>query len=180
MPNTDYILLSNMNSTLSANPGAKQREIATGMGLSLGMTNIVLRKFAAKGWVLVKRLSPRNVRYALTPEGMNELTHRSYSYMRRTFAEVRDCGAAVEIRIAEARKSGYTKVELYGESDIAFIFEWACRLAGLEFVQKKDIPGTVPEGTLCITGERADTFTAERIKALGGIDVFEAAGRDEK
>jgi hypothetical protein len=87
------------------------------------------------------------LRYVLTPEGINELAHRSYHYMRRTFTEVRDCGSAVESCIAGAKSRDCTSVVLYGESDIAFIIEWAAKRAGLEFVQvlQPDGKAGVPE-----------------------------------
>ena len=178
---TDSILLSHIHTTLAVNPEAKQREIAAGMGLSLGMTNIVLRRFATKGWVLAKRLSARNIRYALTPDGMNELAHRSYHYMRRTFTEIRDCGSAVERCVARAKARGCTRVVLYGESDIAFIIEWAAKRAGLEFVQ---IPQTehsvgVPVDALGLIGEGAEAGAADTLNALGCVSVYELAGREE-
>jgi hypothetical protein len=176
----DSVLLSHMQTTLAANPEAKQREIATGMGLSLGMTNAVLKRFAGKGWIMAKRISSRNIRYALTAEGMNEIAHRSYRYMRRTFAEVRECRAAVEKRIMQAKVQGCTKVYLYGESDIAFIVEWACRRAGLVFVQLP-VPEkwtSPPDGVLGITGEGADGAAAVRPAVRGYVSVYEVAEKE--
>ena len=176
----DLILLSNIKTTLDDNPGAKQRELATGMGLSLGMTNAVLRRFAVKGWILARRLSARNIRYVLTPDGMNELAHRSYRYMKRTFTEVRDCGTAVEQRIRQAKAQGHTKTVLYGKSDIAFIIEWACRRAGLGFEQQP-----VPEQrtelspeVFGIVGECTDGAAAETLTALGCVNVYDVAEKE--
>ncbi len=175
-------LLSNIQTALTANPEAKQREIAAELGLSLGMTNIVLRRFANRGWILAKRLSARNIRYALTPEGMNEIAHRSYRCLRRTFAEVRECRAAVERCVMQAKARGCTRVCLYGESDIAFIIEWAARSAGLEFAQLPvpERAAEAPAGTLGITGEGTDGAAAEWLAAQGCVSVYEAAGREEK
>lgn len=178
----DLVLLSNIKTTLTANPGAKQREIAAGMGVSLGMTNIVLRRFAGKGWIMAKRLSARNIRYILTPEGMNELAHRSYHYMRRTFTEVRECAAAVEQRMKQEKNAGRSKAVLYGESDITFIIEWAAKRAGLEFVQVLQPDGKtgVSEKTLGIIGECADSAVADSLKTLGCLSVYEVAEREQQ
>ena len=178
----DLVLLSNIKTTLSTNPEAKQREIAAGMGVSLGMANIVLRRFATKGWIMAKRLSARNIRYILTPEGMNELAHRSYHYMRRTFSEVRECAAAVEANIMQSKARDCTKVVLYGESDIALIIEWAAKRAGLEFVQIPQPDGNAvsPENTLGIIGECAEEDAVDTLKTLGCVSVYEVAEREEK
>ena len=180
----DLVLLSNIKSTLSANPGAKQREIAVGMGVSLGMANIVLRRFSSKGWIMAKRISARNIRYILTPEGMNELAHRSYHYMRRTFTEVRECAAAVETHIMQVKVRGCTRVVLFGESDIALVIEWAAKRAGLEFKQVK-VPEMEMETALHpevfgIVGECADGAAVEALMALGCVSVYEVAERKEE
>jgi DNA-binding MarR family transcriptional regulator len=177
----DLVLLSNIKTTLAANPGAKQREIAAGMGVSLGMTNIVLRRFAGKGWIMAKRLSARNIRYILTPEGMNELAHRSYHYMRRTFTEVRECAAAVEAHIMQAKTHDCTNVVLYGQSDIAPIIEWAAKRAGMEFEQVLQPDGKtgVPEKALGIVGECADNDAADTLTAQGCVSVYDVAEREE-
>ena len=127
-------------------------------------------------------VSVRNIRYILTPEGMNELAHRSYRYMRRTFTEVRDCAAAVEMHIMQAKARDCTKVVLYGESDIALIIEWASKRAGLEFEQilQPDGKTGVPEKALGIVGECADNDAADTLKARGCVSVYEVAEREEK
>lgn len=178
----ELLLLSHIQTTLTANPEAKQREIAAELGLSLGMTNIVLRRFANRGWILAKRLSARNIRYALTVEGMNEIAHRSYRCLRRTFAEVRNCRAAVEKYVMQAKVQGCTKVCLYGESDIAFIIEWAARSAGLEFVQMPapEEAAGMRTDTLGITGEGTDDAAAERLGEKGCVSVYEMAGRESE
>ena len=131
---------------------------------------------------MVKRLSARNIRYILTPEGMNELAHRSYHYMRRTFTEVRECAAAVEAHIMQTKAFDSTKVVLYGESDIALIIEWASKRAGLEFEQVLQPDGKtgVPEKVPGIVGECADSAAAETLTAQGCISVYDVAEREEQ
>jgi len=34
------------------------------VGLSLGMTNAILKRLAAKGWITVRKVNNRNIRYA--------------------------------------------------------------------------------------------------------------------
>ena len=83
MENQDLTQLSKLDYLLKERPNASQRDIAKAIGMSLGMTNSLLKRFSDKGYLYLK-ISQRNIQYILTPAGMNELTHRSYRYFKRT------------------------------------------------------------------------------------------------
>lgn len=65
---------------LSRNPVRTQRELSTEVGLSLGMTNLLLRRLAAKGYVKTAQLTWNKVQYILTPKGMLEKARKSFNY----------------------------------------------------------------------------------------------------
>lgn len=115
-----------------------QRDLAEASGLSLGMTNALLKRFAEKGWVLLKRLNARNINYALTPEGVNEIAHRSYRYFRRTARNASIYRDLLEAFVLKAKRDGATRVVLAGPSDLDFILEYACERHGLIFVKGAD------------------------------------------
>ncbi len=115
-----------------------QRDLAEVAGLSLGMTNALLKRFAEKGWVLLKRLNARNIQYALTPEGVNEIAHRSYRYFRRTARNASVYRDLLEAFVIKAKRDGATRVVLAGPSDLDFILEYACERHGLIFVKGAD------------------------------------------
>jgi DNA-binding MarR family transcriptional regulator len=132
------------------NPHVNQRDLATVAQASLGMPNAILKRFAAKGLITIKKVNNRNIRYALTPEGMDEITTRSWNYFKRTIKNVVDYQDAIMEIVIQARKEGYDSIALEGESDFAFIIEHAC--------YKKDIPflGNVSKGkdrTFCFIAE---------------------------
>jgi DNA-binding MarR family transcriptional regulator len=115
-----------------------QRELAESAGLSLGMTNALLKRFADKGWVMLRRLSARHIQYALSPEGVAEIARRSYRYFRRTArsaAMYRDILEAFAMRV---KRGGAERVVLAGASDLDFILEYACERHGLTFVKGAD------------------------------------------
>ena len=58
-----------------------QRDIAKNTGLSLGMVNILLKRLVKKGLIKMERLTPRKIKYILTPEGIKRLTTVTYSYI---------------------------------------------------------------------------------------------------
>jgi DNA-binding MarR family transcriptional regulator len=65
------------------NAAVSQRELAGEAGLSLGMTNALLRRFAERGWIKLLRLSGKSLSYILTPGGMEEILRRSIAYFSR-------------------------------------------------------------------------------------------------
>jgi len=59
-----------------------QRDLSEKTGLSLGMVNILLKKFIKKGFVKLERLNSKSFRYILTPEGFKEKSKKTIEYMK--------------------------------------------------------------------------------------------------
>lgn len=115
-----------------------QRELASRTGLSLGMTNALLRRFAEKGWVKLTRLSAKSVHYALTPEGMTEVARRTAGYFRRAARSAEQYGARIEQFVMRAKRDGARTLVLAGTSELDFLLEFACDRDGLVFVRTAD------------------------------------------
>ena len=58
-----------------------QRKIAKQMGLSLGQTNLILHNLVKKGLLKIERITPKKVKYILTPQGIAKNAKRTYSYL---------------------------------------------------------------------------------------------------
>ncbi len=67
---------------LEKNSNITQRDLSEKTGLSLGMVNILLKKFINKGFVKLERLNSKNFRYVLTPEGFKEKSKKTIEYMK--------------------------------------------------------------------------------------------------
>lgn len=115
-----------------------QRDLATVSGLSLGMTNALLKRFSDKGWVMLQKLNARTIRYALTPEGVNEIAHRTYRYFRRTARAAGLYRDIIEEYVMRIKRDGATRLVLAGVSDIDFLVEYACERHGLLFIKSAD------------------------------------------
>ena len=72
-------ILTNINEN-SSTP-LNQRELAIKSGMSLGMTNAVLKRLVQKGQLMIRKVNNRNIRYVVTPAGMEEISRRSYRYL---------------------------------------------------------------------------------------------------
>lgn len=130
---SDITILSQLHETLIAAPEASQRDIAKKSNMSLGMTNAVLKRFVEKGWVMMHRLSAKKVCYMVTPDGIKLVASRTYNYMQRTFRLMNEYQSAIVKKISEIKGRGFTKIVLFGQSDISFLIEYACKECGVEF-----------------------------------------------
>jgi len=110
-----------------------QRDISRIIGLSLGMTNSILKRFAEKGLITIQKVNNRNIQYALTSKGMEEIGHRSWRYFKRTIKNVVVYRDAINGILGKAKDDGFREVVLIGKSDLEFIVEHECYKLGMTF-----------------------------------------------
>jgi DNA-binding PadR family transcriptional regulator len=115
-----------------------QREISRRTGISLGMINILLRRLADRGWVMLTRVSAKTMCYALTSAGIAELTRRTAGYFQRASRSVERYRDRLESFAIEAKRKGAGTVVLVGSSEIEFLLEYVCERHGLIFVRTAD------------------------------------------
>ena len=116
----------------------KQRDLAEIIGLSLGMTNSILKRLVKKGWLTIRKINNRNIRYAVTPQGLEEIARRSYRYFKRTIRNVVYYKELIADLVKDIKEKGYDGVALVGQSDLDFIVEHSCLRCGLEFVKNEE------------------------------------------
>ncbi|WP_304222539.1 winged helix-turn-helix transcriptional regulator [Gracilinema caldarium] len=122
----------------------KQRDLAHSTGTSLGMTNAILKRLTLKGWITIKKINSRNIQYAITPDGINEIARRSYRYFKRTIRNVAMYRDSIDAEINRAKIRGCTTVVLIGVSDLDFIVEHSCIRHGLTYLKVVDLETATP------------------------------------
>lgn len=136
---SELIILETINASVQRNAPVTQRELAEAGGLSLGMTNALLKRFSEKGWLTLKKLNARNIMYVLTPEGINEVAKRTYRYFRRTARLANLYKERIERYIIQEKKHGLSRIILLGISDVDFLFEYACERHNVLLVHTTNI-----------------------------------------
>ena len=134
----ELALLEHIYSSQKRSRDITQRDLATATGMSLGMTNALLKRFSDKGWLLLKRLNARKIQYALTPDGVNEIAHRTYRYFRRTARAAGLYRDMIEEFVMRKKREGMNRLVLAGVSDLDFLIEYACERHGLLFIKAAD------------------------------------------
>src|SRR6185503_12552682 len=64
--------------------GSNQRDLSRQLSLSLGQTNMLVRRLVAKGFIRISQLNKKKVQYLLTPKGIAEKLRKSIKYTRHT------------------------------------------------------------------------------------------------
>ena len=117
------------------NDSLKQRELADETGISLGMTNTILKRLIEKGWLTTKQLNSRNISYKVSPAGMEEIFKRGYRYFKRAIDNVRMYKEEIEQLVSDAVSAGYKGIALIGKSDLDFLVEYACGNTGFDLIR---------------------------------------------
>jgi DNA-binding MarR family transcriptional regulator len=132
----------------------RQRDLARIIGLSLGMTNAILKRLASKGLLKIKKVNNRNIHYVVSSKGMEAITSRSYGYLKRTIRNVVYYKEAIGSVIREAADRGYRRIVLVGKSDLDFIVEHFCIKNRVEFSHSMASPAKAE----AIAGDSDGTF----------------------
>lgn len=88
------------------NPGQTQRTISKRIGLSLGMTNILLVRLARKGYIKIRQLDWKRTEYLLTMKGALEKSRKSYAYTFHTIRLFQQIIAVVQDSMRREYEAG--------------------------------------------------------------------------
>lgn len=168
----DLATLQVISETLKEDPQASQRTLAKKANVSLGMMNAILGRFVERGWIMLTNVNGRKLAYAVTPEGISDLTNRGKIFALKTFKLANVYSETFCKLFREAKASGKTKVVLYGESYIKFIIKYACMETGLEFEQKES-SAQVLLNEFCVVGELNDEEVQEKLVEKGCFNLVE-------
>jgi DNA-binding MarR family transcriptional regulator len=104
-----------------------QRSLSADLGVALGLTNLLVRRLVAKGYVRVSRMGPRHVKYLMTVRGWEALATATRLSMQNTvslYTETREVirsGLALVSSQCEPDAQGRKRVVFYGAGDVAEI-----------------------------------------------------------
>jgi len=132
---TELQLLETIYSKQGGSESLSQRSLAGAAGLSLGMTNALLKRFIERGWVKLMHLSGRSLRYILTSDGMEEVLRRSLSYFTRAVRSASLYRDKIDAFVLKLSKEDFDILVLEGPAELDFLFDYSCERHGLTFVK---------------------------------------------
>lgn len=168
----DLATLQVISETLNEDPQASQRTLAKKANVSLGMMNAILGRFVERGWIMLTNVNGRKLAYAVTPDGISELTKRGKAFALRTFKLANVYSETFCKKFMEAKAAGKTKVVLYGDSYIKFIIKYACNEVGIAF-EHKEATATILADEVCLAGELNDDDVQKNLIEKGCFNLVE-------
>ena len=140
-PETEIEILERISRSKST---IRQRDLARIIGLSLGMTNSILKRLTNKGLLKIKKINNRNIQYVVSPAGMEAIAHRSYRYFKRTLKNVVAYKEAMNELFQEIKQKGFRSLILVGKSDLDFIVEHFCTKYRIDYRNVRSINASQP------------------------------------
>lgn len=98
-----------------------QRSLAGEMGIALGLTNSYLKRCIRKGFIKISEAPANRYLYYLTPKGFTEKSRLTVKYLSTSFAFYRKAGESCNEVFAKCGANGWSRILLYGMSDLAEI-----------------------------------------------------------
>jgi len=115
----EFELINIIGSQIAAN----QRDLSRHLDLSLGMTNMLIKRLISKGYIRIKQLTKKKVEYILTPKGFAEKMKKSIKYTMKTIDSIGLIRKRLKAVLAPFVKNGEKNFIILGRSDFAFLVE---------------------------------------------------------
>lgn len=102
-----------------------QRVLAKKTGISLGLTNLLIKKLIKKGYIKALQLNRRKIQYMLTPKGFSEKAKKSYGYTIKTINLLKSIKEKIQDLIIEEYNKGKREYIIVGNGDLVSMIELA-------------------------------------------------------
>lgn len=165
---------------VGAQLAANQRDLSRQMKMSLGMTNMLLRRLITKGYIRITQLNQKKVQYILTPKGFTEKMRKSVKYTLKTIDSIGLVRRSLAVILQSAYGSGTRKFYILGGSDLAGLIEITVDEqfgAGVELVRVEALDTSMHDGIVLIC--REDVFV-EGFGSLRMVNVIEELAKDQR
>jgi DNA-binding MarR family transcriptional regulator len=155
------------------NPTITQRDLASKLGIALGLTNSYIKRLYKKGCIKIKNLDNKRIKYILTPKGFIEKARLTCNYMARSFNYFKEIKQKIDQTYKAMIESGVKRVVLWGNGE----------LAELCIISSRGLPIKIA-GIVSLNGDKKKIFnyrayTKEEINKID-FDAVLVATFDEK
>ncbi len=143
---------------LFLNPDITQADLAARLGVAVGSVNWYLKRLVNKGYIKVRQMQRRRLRYLITPQGVAEKARLTASFMQVSMRLYRETREAAKRHLTEIRRAGHDEVYVEGDNDLAEVCYLTCLEQGVQVADasRSSIPTLRVEGmeTLLVWPER--------------------------
>ena len=115
----EFELINIIGAQISCN----QRDLSRRMDMSLGMTNMLIKRLIAKGYIRIRQLNRKKVEYLLTPKGFAEKMRKSVKYTLNTIQRIGLIKQGLKDILLKYYGQGERFFVILGRSDFALLVE---------------------------------------------------------
>lgn len=145
---------------ITADPDVSQAKLAEDLGVAIGTVNWHLKRLVEKGFVKVKRIRRRKLRYIITPEGIGLRAKLTLAYVQQSFSLFRQIRRDVRGHLQSLKELGIAAVRLEGSGDIAEVCRLTCLEGHFTLTDAPHAPALVVDG-LAVRLEFDDATTTK-------------------
>ena len=120
---------------VSDTPDLSQRQLAHRLGVALGVTNLLVRRMAANGYIKASQLGWRRWIYVLTPRGAARKVHLTLAYIDRFFEHYRRVRTSLRDELGVLPLNEESRVAIYGTTEFAEMVFMALRDLGVTDIE---------------------------------------------
>ena len=125
------------------NSAASQRDLSKRVGIALGLTNVLLRNLASKGYVRVTKAGWKRWLYALTPAGLSRKVQLTVAYFHRFLSHYQTVRQTLRDELEPLDLNAESRVAIYGTGEFAELVYLGLREIGIEEI---DVFGPLNSG----------------------------------
>lgn len=164
---------------VGAKLASSQRDLSQHMDLSLGMTNMLLRRLVSKGYIRIRQLNKRKAAYLLTPKGFAEKMRKSVKYTLKTIHSIGLINKEVKKIILDIYAKGERNFFILGSSDLGVLIErvlkedplQGCVVSYLEQMPEHEVKGVI---LICKEGVKNGKFNV-----LNRVDMLTELAKNQ-
>ena len=123
---------------LESNGHLTQRDLSKEVGIALGLVNHLLKKMVKKGWIKIKNIDAKKIRYLITPEGAREKSSLLYKRVESTIHFYLDAKRVIKDKVIHLKNEGIEDVSIYGINHISEVLFIVLKELGLELAHVVD------------------------------------------
>jgi DNA-binding MarR family transcriptional regulator len=117
---------------LENNGHLTQRDLSKEVGIALGLVNHLLKKMVRKGWIKIRNVDAKKIRYLITPEGAMEKSSLLYKRVESTIHFYLDAKRVIKEKVEHLKGDGVKSVSIYGINHISEVLYIVLKELGLE------------------------------------------------
>jgi DNA-binding MarR family transcriptional regulator len=121
---------------IERNPDITQADLAARMNVAVGSVNWYLKRLINKGYVKVRQMQRRKLKYFVTPQGLAVKAQLTSQYMKASLRTYRELRQEAREALERIEAAGYRSLHLEEGGEASEIFRLTCLEQGVKTVSR--------------------------------------------